>query len=212
MSRIGRWREALSGDEQRPFALITLSPEALVEVGKELLNEKLVPLLAYIFPVGDTGWNADGLVALNSWEPTESVATFFSTGILEVATTAPFIERSSRSFLFGNRLDHLVIASTRAAADDDWPPEAVFLDVSLMNLKGVRLAREPEFPTAAAVYPREIVHVRQTIAGSEGRDADQRVKPLLDQLWRAGGASRALSFDENGLWKPWRSHFGPRDG
>lgn len=217
LSRVGHWDKKLHGEESSPFALITLTPESPVTTGEELESDKLRPLVAEkLFSVGDTGWNADGFVAVDSWEPTKSVATFFSNGILEVATRIPFFEKG-RWYLLGERLDHLVIGAVLAAESEYWPHEVAVLDASLVNVGGVRLMTQPEgFPTASAAFPQEIVHGQQMISGTAGMisgtegDADGRVRPLLDQLWRAAGCSRALSFDEQGLWKPWERHFGRR--
>lgn len=217
LSRVGHWDKKLHGEESSPFALITLTPESPVTRGEELESDFLRPLVAEkLFSVGDTAWNADGFVAVDSWEPTKSVATFFSNGILEVAARSAFFQHSGVWLLRGQELDHLVIGAVLAAESDYWPHEVAFLDASLVNVGGVRLMTEPEFPTASAAFPQEIVHGQQMISGTEGMisgtegDADGRVRPLLDQLWRAAGSSRALSFDEQGLWKPWNSTFGRR--
>lgn len=204
LSRVGHWDKKLHGEESGPFALITLTPESPVTAGEELESDMLQPLVnEKLFSVGDTAWNADGFVAVDSWEPTKSVATFFSNGILEVATRVPFYEKGR---WYPQRLDHFVIGAVLAAESDDWPHEVAFLDASLVNVGGVRLRTEPE---GFAAFPQEIVHRQQMISGTEG-DADGRVRPLLDQLWRAAGGSRALSFNEQGRWKPWDSHFGRR--
>ena len=192
-----------------PKVLLHLLPLSAFDTSISINISDTPQLLAKMSPLGSGGFthrhNLDGLlVYVNSPERVcYSYVQLFRNGAIEAVDAFMMDDRNGVKSIPSVYFEKEIVKGLRQFLEAQISVGSqmpVIVMLTLINVKGYRMAVDPRFMSSGSTIDRDILILPEVMVEDTTQPPEQILRPIFDALWQAADWRGSLNYDKDNKW------------